>query len=94
MPYPCQLPYSARGRRDPEQPVPAHDRRRGLAAARTTLRASRVALADLGGGAVRLLNKNSGKVAEVFQFSSADGAAIDQWTVNGGANQIWQMTTP
>jgi len=30
----------------------------------------------------------------VFPSSSVDTAAIDPWAVNGGANQIWQLTTP
>jgi hypothetical protein len=55
--------------------------------------------ADGGGGAVGAFEPCAQpgtlpKVAEVFQFSSADAAVIDQWTANGGTNQIWQMTTP
>jgi len=41
-----------------------------------------------------VVNKNSGNVAEVFQGSAAAGAVVDQWTVTGGDNQIWQMTVP
>lgn len=40
------------------------------------------------------VNKHSGKVAEVFQASTADRAVIDRSTSTGGAHQIWQLATP
>ncbi|WP_243707188.1 RICIN domain-containing protein [Micromonospora sp. KC606] len=36
-------------------------------------------------------NRYSGKVLEVYQRSTADGAAVVQWTDNGGADQQWTM---
>jgi hypothetical protein len=41
------------------------------------------------GGKYRLVNRCSGKVADVASGSTADGAKIQQWTWNGGANQQW-----
>jgi hypothetical protein len=38
-----------------------------------------------------LLNRNSGKAMDVSSFSTADGAAIHQWTRHDGANQQWQF---
>lgn len=38
-----------------------------------------------------LLNRNSGKAMDVSSVSTADGAAIHQWTRHDGANQQWQF---
>jgi hypothetical protein len=38
-----------------------------------------------------LLNRNSGKALDVSGWSTADGAAIHQWTDHGGANQQFQF---
>jgi hypothetical protein len=48
-------------------------------------------LADSTGGYVRLVNRNSGKVADVQGASSADGASVVQWSDWNGANQQWQL---
>jgi len=37
-------------------------------------------------------NQNSNKVLEVINNSTADNAAIDQYTANGGGNQKWSLT--
>jgi GH43 family beta-xylosidase len=39
----------------------------------------------------RIVNRNSGKCLEVAGGSAADGANIQQWTCNGGANQRWRL---
>ena len=39
----------------------------------------------------RLVNRNSGKVADVNGASTADGAQVIQWTYGGGNNQQWQF---
>ena len=39
----------------------------------------------------KLVNRNSGKVLDVFERSTADGAAIVQWSDNDGWNQHWQF---
>src|SRR3954469_5204596 len=38
-----------------------------------------------------LVNRNSGKAADVYGRSTADGARIAQWTRNDGTNQQWQF---
>jgi beta-xylosidase len=48
-------------------------------------------LADSDGGYVRLLNRNSGKVVEVQNSSTADGGNVVQYADRGGANQQWQL---
>jgi alpha-L-fucosidase len=45
--------------------------------------------ADL--GTYRLVNRKSGKVMDVSDASSADGAAIIQWPSSGGTNQQWNL---
>ena len=39
----------------------------------------------------KLVNRNSGKVLDVFERSTADGAAIVQISDNDGWNQHWQF---
>ncbi len=38
-----------------------------------------------------LVNAASGKVLDDPNFSTTNGAAIDQWQLNGGANQQWNL---
>jgi hypothetical protein len=38
------------------------------------------------------VNRNSGKLLDVSDDSTADGANIIQWTGNGGINQKWSFT--
>ena len=38
-----------------------------------------------------LVNRNSGKAADVYGRSTTDGARIAQWTRNDGTNQQWQF---
>ncbi|MFF4798861.1 alpha-L-fucosidase [Streptomyces sp. NPDC001351] len=45
--------------------------------------------ADL--GTVKLINRNSGKVMDVKDASTADGALVIQWPWTGGANQQWKL---
>nr|WP_225943861.1 RICIN domain-containing protein [Actinophytocola algeriensis] len=42
---------------------------------------------DQGGGAVSLVNQQSGLAMDVWNVSTADGARVSQWTVTGAANQ-------
>ncbi|MER7835973.1 alpha-L-fucosidase [Streptomyces sp. NPDC096040] len=42
-------------------------------------------------GTFRLVNRKSGKVLDVSDGSTADGAAVIQWPWNGGANQQWKL---
>ncbi|MBD0384487.1 RICIN domain-containing protein [Paenibacillus sp. WST5] len=40
----------------------------------------------------KIVNKNSGKVLDVANMSTADGANVQQWTSwSGGTNQEWQI---
>lgn len=43
-------------------------------------------------GTYRLLARHSGKALDVSGVSTADGAAIHQWTYGGWTNQHWQIT--
>ncbi len=43
-------------------------------------------------GAVKLVNRNSGKVLTISDSSTADGAVAVQWTDNGGTNQQFTLT--
>lgn len=49
------------------------------------------AVRDSDGGHIRLINRHSGKVVETWEWSTADGAAVAQYSDLGGANQQWQM---
>ena len=42
-------------------------------------------------GMYKVVNRQSGKVLEVFNFSSAPGTIVDQYTDNGGTNQQWTI---
>ena len=42
-------------------------------------------------GYYTLVNRNSGKVLDVAARSTANGARVQQWADNGGANQQWQL---
>jgi hypothetical protein len=41
----------------------------------------------------RLINRNSGKVAEVANFSTADGGNVQQWTSTGTSSQQWSFVS-
>ncbi len=43
-------------------------------------------------GTYRIVNRRSGKALEVANGSTANGANVQQWTYNGGANQRWTIT--
>lgn len=49
-------------------------------------------LADSAGGTVRLINRASGKALDVWEWSTADGGRVSQYTDLDGANQRWQLT--
>ncbi|GCF09931.1 RICIN domain-containing protein [Dictyobacter arantiisoli] len=49
---------------------------------------------DQGTAYYKLVNRNSGKVLDVSNASTTAGAAIDQWTDNGGASQQWNLSAP
>ena len=38
-----------------------------------------------------IVNAASGKVLDDPDFSTSNGAVIDQWQLNGGANQQWNL---
>jgi len=42
-------------------------------------------------GTYQLLNRNSGKAAEVKGSSTADGALVDQWAYDSGVNKLWRV---
>lgn len=42
-------------------------------------------------GTYRIRNVSSGKVADVNNASTADGADVIQWSWNGGSNQKWHF---
>jgi PKD repeat protein len=46
---------------------------------------------DQGGGAVSFVNRQSGLAMDVWGASTADGARISQYAVNGNANQRFQL---
>ncbi|MFI9584253.1 RICIN domain-containing protein [Streptomyces sp. NPDC052236] len=46
---------------------------------------------DQGGGAVSLVNRQSGLAIDVWGESTADGARVSQWAVTGAANQRFQL---
>jgi hypothetical protein len=41
----------------------------------------------------RLINRNSGKVAEVSAFSTANGGNVQQWTSTGTSSQQWSFVS-
>jgi hypothetical protein len=41
----------------------------------------------------RMINRNSGKVAEVAAFSTADGGNVQQWTSTGTTSQQWSFVS-
>lgn len=43
-------------------------------------------------GTYRIISRQSGKALDVYQQGTANGANVDQWSYNGGANQQWQVT--
>jgi pectate lyase len=48
-------------------------------------------LADSDGGHVRFISRHSNKALDVWEWSTADGGAIAQFTDLGGFNQQWQL---
>ncbi|HYQ64855.1 RICIN domain-containing protein, partial [Actinophytocola sp.] len=46
---------------------------------------------DQGGGVVSLVNRQSGLAMDVWEASTTDGARIAQYTLNGNANQRFQL---
>ncbi|REE89063.1 galactan endo-1,6-beta-galactosidase [Paenibacillus taihuensis] len=44
-------------------------------------------------GYYKLVNRNSGKLMDVSQGSTSDGADVIQWTDNSGYNQQWQFVS-
>jgi hypothetical protein len=43
-------------------------------------------------GIYNLVNLNSGLALDVAHASTTNGSPVDQWTINGGANQEWAVT--
>jgi hypothetical protein len=50
-------------------------------------------LADSDSGHVRFVNRNSNKVIDVWEWSTADGGRLAQWSDTNGWNQQWQLIT-
>ena len=48
---------------------------------------------DAGSGYVRLVAAHSGKCLDVTGASTADGAAVIQWTCGSGTNQQWTLAS-
>ncbi|ASO21182.1 GH43 family beta-xylosidase [Actinoalloteichus hoggarensis] len=48
-------------------------------------------LAESPDGHVRLINRVSGKAADVWEWSTDDGARVVQWPDTGGENQQWRL---
>jgi hypothetical protein len=46
----------------------------------------------LADGVYRIANRNSGKVLDVYQQSTANGAVVHQWDYAGAASQKWRLT--
>jgi len=42
-------------------------------------------------GTYQIVNRNSGKLAEVAGASTANGGVMDQFSNNGGTNQVWRV---
>jgi hypothetical protein len=43
-------------------------------------------------GTYRVIPRHSGKALDVYGKFSADGSNVDQWTYDGGNNQLWTLT--
>ena len=44
-------------------------------------------------GNYKLISRNSGQALDVIGASTANGAGVDQWPYNGGANQQWNIVS-
>ena len=51
-------------------------------------------MVDAGPNQVRLVSAYDGQVVDDYNNSLSDGAAVIQWTTNGGANQNWTLVPP
>ncbi|MER6959899.1 RICIN domain-containing protein [Streptomyces sp. NPDC000618] len=51
-------------------------------------------LVQVAGGYYTIVNRNSGKVLDVANRSSAGGAGVLQWTDRGSTNQQWVLQLP
>ena len=40
-----------------------------------------------------IVNRNSGQAVDVGGGNTANGSPVDQYTINGGANQEWTVTS-
>jgi hypothetical protein len=58
----------------------------------TTYDSITVTSGPIANGTYRVINRNSGKVLDVASQSTANGANVQQWTWNSGANQQWNVT--
>ena len=43
-------------------------------------------------GTYSVIARHSGKALDVFWEATADGSNVDQWTYDGGKNQLWTLT--
>ena len=59
----------------------------------TTYDSITITSGPIANGAYRVINRNSGKVLDVANQSTANGANVQQWTWNNGANQQWNVTS-
>jgi hypothetical protein len=47
--------------------------------------------ANLASGIYKIINVNSGLTMEVYNWGTANGDAIDQWSYLSGANRKWNL---
>lgn len=72
-------------------PLGGHARQVALTAGTTTQITVELSAGTPSTGIVRLVNRRSGKVLDVYGGSTAEGAAAVQWPWTGGTNQQWRM---
>lgn len=84
---PCGVPEGQLNQADAAKAI--NNVRTEIAAFSPTRVADGGAIAD---GTYELRSRNSGMCLDLLRSSTADGAAIAQWTCNFGANQYWWMT--
>lgn len=53
---------------------------------------SGITTGKIANGTYKIVNQNSGKVLDVVDASTADGAQVQQWAYGGGSNQKWTIT--
>jgi hypothetical protein len=49
-------------------------------------------IADVGSGYKKIVNATAGWSWKLRGSLTSDGGTVDQWTANGGTNQLWKFT--